>query len=258
MIIRIGRSRLGIGVLSLFMLYSIGSAAWAHGIQTIGGQYEPARRPTTWLEWFLPEAQSAAHVREDRQGGYRYIESDGLADHVTGDFPNRNNPHRIRRQNHRFRTPLIPRFTGRDTPNRHANFGVALNGVPFDPATAEFYRNDQRWNLEAIGGRRNLGLDDGNGHVQPNGAYHCHGLPWGMLDRLPYRDGPVLLGWAADGYPIYGPYGYRDGKDPSGGVVDLRSSYRLKTGSRSGGPGGWHDGRYTADWEYQENHGWRR
>ena len=39
--------------------------------------------------------------------------------------------------------------------------GVALNGVVFDPGTAEFWRDDPSlgWRMEAIGGPRNLGLD---------------------------------------------------------------------------------------------------
>ena len=106
-----------------------------------------------------------------------------------------------------------------------------------------------------MGGRRNLGLDDNNAHVQPNGAYHYHGLPTGILQRLPWRQKPVLLGWAADGFPIYGPYGHRDGMDLDSPMVALRSGYRLKPGKRSGGPGGPHDGSYTADWEYVQGSG---
>jgi hypothetical protein len=39
-----------------------------------------------------------------------------------------------------------------------------------------------------------------------------------------------LIGWAYDGNPIYGPYGYRDGN--SGAVKSLKSGYQLKSTSR--------------------------
>jgi len=38
-----------------------------------------------------------------------------------------------------------------------------------------------------------------------------------------------ILGWAFDGNPIYGPYGYIDPTDQNGGIRRMRSSYRLKT-----------------------------
>ena len=37
-----------------------------------------------------------------------------------------------------------------------------------------------------------------------------------------------ILGWAFDGNPIYGPYGYIDATDQSSGIRRIRSSYRIK------------------------------
>jgi hypothetical protein len=39
---------------------------------------------------------------------------------------------------------LRPAKAPRATPLGHQNFGVALNGVPFDPLTAEYWRRDRR------------------------------------------------------------------------------------------------------------------
>ena len=58
-----------------------------------------------------------------------------------------------------------------------------------------------------------------------------------------------ILGWAFDGYPIYGPYGYAK-LDGNGDVVRLASSYQLKQGTRPSGPGGAYDGSYIEDYEY--------
>ena len=47
-------------------------------------------------------------------------------------------------------------------------------------------------------------------------------------DPLKLRHSPIL-GWALDGYPIYGPYGYTDPLDPASPIVRLDSSYQLRT-----------------------------
>ena len=42
-----------------------------------------------------------------------------------------------------------------------------------------------------------------------------------------YKHSPIL-GWAYDGNPIYGPYGYGDPTDQNSGIRRLRTSYKLK------------------------------
>lgn len=200
---------------------------------------------------------ASSSMRTDQTAGYRYIESDGIPDHPTGRFPNAGNPNRISRQNYRFRLTLEPVRSTTATPLRGASFGVATNGVPFDPGTAEWWNNDRAagWNIEALSGGMNLGLDSNNAHVQPTGAYHYHALPSGLVDPLSYHEGPILIGYAADGFPIYTPFGYREPNDPSSGVTALRSGYRLKSGNRPAGPGGQYDGTYTRDFEYAAGSG---
>lgn len=198
-------------------------------------------------------------VRISSDGGYRYIRSNGIPNHQTGQFPNRGNPNRISAQNHMFRVPLSPKPADELTEGGHNAFGVAVNGVPFDPGAAEFWNNDRRagWQYEALSGKIDLGLDQNNGHVQPSGAYHYHGLPKGLLsDVRPDRHSP-LIGYAADGFPIYALYGYIDAKDPSKGVKQMRSSWRLRSGYRgeADGPGGRYDGTYVRDWQYVEGAG---
>lgn len=227
--------------------------AFAHGVEkTANGQERRIEKPAEFSLWnvLTSPAQAAARVSIDETKGYRYIKSDGLADHQTGRFPNRGNPHTIKSQDYAFRVPLAPRKNGRTTDLGHQNFGVALNGVPFDPLTAEFWNRDRRsgWNIEAMSGAMNLGLDPSNAHVQPTGAYHYHAMPTALLKRLSQQqDGPVQLGWAADGFPIYGPYGFD--KD------ELKASYRIKSGTRPSGPRGKYDGTYVQDYEYAKDLG---
>ena len=49
--------------------------------------------------------------------------------------------------------------------------------------------------------------------------------------------------------------GYAEATDASSGVVDMRSSYRLKEGLRPDGPGWLYDGAFLIDFEYVEGLG---
>ncbi|HBL47568.1 MAG TPA: hypothetical protein DDZ90_29700, partial [Planctomycetaceae bacterium] len=125
-------------------------------------------------------------------------------------------------------------------PCQHSIFGIAVNGVVFDPGTAEFWNRDFRsgWNYEALSGKINLGLDQSNAHVQPTGAYHYHGLPHALISRQGKENEMTLIGVAADGFPIYSQYGYTDPDDATSKLLKMKSSYQIKKGSRPGGPGG--------------------
>jgi hypothetical protein len=62
-----------------------------------------------------------------------------------------------------------------------------------------------------------------------------------------------VVGFAADGFPIFGSY-----FDDNGVVRQAESSYRLKAGNRpsgNGNPGGQYDGTYRDDYEYVEGVG---
>lgn len=208
------------------------------------------------LNWVTTELPN--EVRIEERDGFRYITANGIPDHRPGMFPNRGNPNSIRPQSYRFRVTLHPEAAKSPTLLPRGPFGVALNGIPFEPGTAEFWQGDPRsgWNYEALSGRINLGLDASHAHVQPNGAYHYHGIPNGLIELLNDDISKmVLVGYAADGFPIYGPFGHADAKDSGSPLVKMKSSYRLKTGTRPSGPGGAYDGTFVEDWEYIPGHG---
>lgn len=195
---------------------------------------------------FAAFAKNTQNVTIVEDTSYRYIYSTGIPDHKTGDFPNRDNPNRMTVQNHAYRMTLDPQETGKLTPLGHAIFGVAINGVPFDPVTAECWGQERgsapisscAWQEEAIVKRQvKLGLDNQKGHVQPNGSYHYHGLPSTLITR---HQAASMVGYAADGFSIYAaPW------------MGQRSSYQLKKGERpADAPPGKYDGTYAQDYEY--------
>jgi hypothetical protein len=206
-------------------------------------------------------AETARHavaisVENDR----RVIQSNGLPDHAPGRFPRRGNPNTISAQNHVFRVPLAPAVAAQTTPARGAWFGVALNGVPFEAGTGEFWNGRREWNYEAMTGHLDLGLDEHHAHVQPSGAYHYHGLPTGLVQRLGGDTGQTmrLVGYAADGFPIYTAWAHREAGNAASALRPMKSSWRLRPGTRPGGgegPGGRYDGTFTADYEFAPGSG---
>lgn len=213
---------------------------------------------------------AANRVTITEAGGFRVIAANDIPVHDVGAFPNRGNPHAIAEQQWRIRLPLKPVINETPTFLHQADrrgppnlpFGIGVNGVLFDPGTAEFWQGDRQrdWNYEALGGAVPLGLDANHAHVQPGGIYHYHGLPTGLLARLgsadvadaPDRHSP-LVGWAADGFPIYCLHGFATPDDRESAIKPLRSSYRLKAGRRPEppeGPGGNYDGGFVQDYEY--------
>lgn len=245
--------RVSLAVLGLVLASTANAHENGH---TLEGEHPIEKEPISEALWNLlvPEVEAAANFTV--KGAYRYISANGYPIKAPGRFPNSGNPHRISKKNYQLKVPANPRKTGRARNTGRNPFGIALNGVLFDPKTAETWQNNPRsgWNYEALGGACRLGLDSYNAHVQPDGTYHYHGVPKGVLSSSGGSRVPALIGYAADGFPIYGPYGYSNTKQKSG-VKKLRSSYAIKRGSRSGGPGGRYNGKFTQDYAYVAGRG---
>ena len=87
------------------------------------------------------------------------------------------------------------------------------------------------------------------GHQPGAGEYHHHVQPICLRAQLndnlelaatgrtgsSYREKPSgwthspILGWALDGYPIYGPYGFSDPKNASSAIKRMKSGFRLRS-----------------------------
>jgi len=189
----------------------------------------------------------------------RVIETNGLPNHKTGDFPNPGNPNRISAQELKYTFPLNPVYTG--NPKKVREPGVAINGVKFEPETAERFECEtgEVYRIEAFQNLVNLGLDNNNAHVQPTGAYHYHGIPVALLSQLESQDDLMLIGFARDGYPIY----YSQSNT-------YRPSYKLSKNTRTGDVCSYStprktinkdlkntdpDGTFVSDWEFVKDSG---
>jgi len=202
----------------------------------------------------VPADRSAGQTQVDIEvvGNTRTIRANGIPNHAVGAFPNSGNPHTIQPQNQLVSMPVSP--TRAANVNDHEigwDFGMAVNGVLIDPLAAEFWQGNPNsgWNYDAMGGAVPLGLDSNFAHVQPSGKYHYHSLPIGLMQDLGWSNSAQspLIGWAADGFPIYAVMGTVDGQAHA-----MTSSYRLRSGTRPGGdqPGGVYDGAFMQDYEY--------
>ena len=176
--------------------------------------------------------------------------------------------------NEQSRTFLIdrdPSFANQMTALGQRRYdGITLGGVVFDLQSNGCYQpganrtdadgnteNGQcanaPWKLNPLEYSTKFGADLHNAHVQPDGTYHYHGNPKTLFDDSPSGDGSPVIGFAADSFPIYGPYIY---DVATGAYRKVISGYTLKSNSRGArtdsNPGGSHTGIYEADWEWTD------
>jgi hypothetical protein len=194
-----------------------------------------------------------------------YINTTGVPAHPTGPFLD-NNPSVAANQSALFKFPLTPvQNTGTLTTTTGGNIGVFINGValfdyrdgvawnattnalcggPGNPQCPGGPQTVQPWTRDAIVAERG-GFDCSKAHPA-NGNYHYHQNPSAFkLDlnvvsticNLYDADGlysidsaqhSPLLGFAYDGFPIYGAYGYKN-TNGTGGITRMKSSYSLRS-----------------------------
>ncbi len=207
-------------------------------------------------------------------GSNRVITANSIPEHNVGLFGRVSgslNPNAISEQNESYTITMNPIDTGSliatlGIRGPQYRFGVLLNGVELDPVAAEPFPHEGimspnvnwEWNLEAINVQ--IGLDCNSAHVQPTGQYHYHGKPTLYLESLNTSSTEMtLIGYAADGFPVYYKYAYSDASDSSSAVEMMTSSYQLKSGDRPGNgvtaPCGEYTGVYSADYEYVDGLG---
>ena len=134
---------------------------------------------------------------------------------------------------------------------------IFLNGVKVDVLAAGCYgvgdgyigcnHPNQPWRYDPAYKSGRFIIDLHNAHAQPDGTYHYHATPNALFNDKPATASPVI-GFAADGFPIYGSFIKKNGQ-----IVAVKSSYQLKKGRRpsgAGNPGGYYNGLFRDDYVY--------
>jgi len=206
-------------------------------------------------------------------GAVRHWYANSLPDHVTGTFPGQGNPNAISAQEAYLTMCAYPLEAGQFTDlliNGFGSmggcptyeFGIALNGLEWDPIAAEWFENPNTgainydWNENPLSPNINLGTDMNDAHVQPTGKYHYHGDPTNYIAGLGISAAShsPIIGYAADGFPLYYKYVYVDPQDSNSTITEATSCFQLKSGNRPGdgttAPDGTYDGTYVEDFEY--------
>lgn len=187
-----------------------------------------------------------------------YVTTNGIPTYTTGPFLD-GNPSLASDQNAIFKFPLNPtQNTGNPTATTGGNIGVFINGVAlFDYRDGVSWNNAQQqerggplggsgdgvWNRDAVVAEM-IGFDCAKGHPAM-GNYHHHQSPSAFdldlqtvstvcnlydADGLYMIDSAVhspLIGFAYDGFPIYGAYAYANANG-TGGIVRIKSGYQLR------------------------------
>lgn len=160
---------------------------------------------------------------------HAYVSASGIPAYAIGPWPG--NPNLPSNQAFVVKLPRGPQpASGTRTATPLGVIGLFTNGVAiFNPKDAHSYNNQGVWNQNAVVFEAD-GFDAAHGHVAPGGAYHHHQNPVSLYGDVPSAHSPIL-GYAFDGYPVYGPRGYAN-PDGSGGIVRITSGYRLRALSR--------------------------
>ena len=242
--------------------------SWLRNFTGITGRHYVSGNSTSIVDAVAANVQTVQYNTTDV-----YVSATGIPSYITGPFLD-GNPSFATAQNKIFKFPLQPtQNTGASTATTGGNIGVFINGVAlFDYRDGVAWNNSTNsicggpgnppcpggpmatlaWNRDAIPAER-AGFDCAKAHPAM-GNYHHHQNPSAFnLDLVvtsnicdtypsdglyvinPSQHSP-LLGFAYDGFPIYGAYAYAN-INGTGAITRMKSSYQLKSQTtRANGP----------------------
>lgn len=227
--------------------------SWIQNLSGITGSHYVNGNPTPIQDATLANVQTVQYSAQ-----WVYVGTKGIPAYPTGPFLD-GNPSIAQPQNGYFKISLNPvQNTGAPTNTTGGNIGIFSNGVAlFDYRDGVSWRaatnslaggplggmGDNIWNRDAVVAER-VGFDCSKGHPAM-GNYHHHQNPSAfnldlsvisticdiyaadglyVIDSMQHSP---LIGFAYDGFPIYGAYGFKNA-DGIGGIVRMQSSYSLR------------------------------
>jgi hypothetical protein len=228
-------------------------SSWIQNTTGITGSHYVNGNSTPIVDNVLANVQSVQY-----SSNWVYVRTNGIPAYTTGPFLD-GNPSLATAQNGYFKISLNPvQNTGTPTATTMGNIGVFINGVAlFDDRDGVSWRaatnalaggplggmGDMIWNRDAIVAER-AGFDCAKGHPAM-GNYHHHQNPSAfnldlqeisnvcdlyLADGLYVLDSTAhspLIGFAYDGFPIYGAFGFKNAGG-TGGIARMKSGYALR------------------------------
>ncbi|AEE53144.1 YHYH protein [Haliscomenobacter hydrossis] len=243
-------------ILAVFMGFTQTNPAitsWLINTTGITGRHYISGNPTPINDAYPANVQSVKYTAT-----HVYVSCSGIPAYIIGPYQDRN-PNQAGNNNNIYKIPLTGvKNTGTPTNTSGGTIGVFINGVSLfdyrDGVSFSFSANaekggpsggvgDNTWTRDAVLAER-AGFDCAKGH--PAGTnYHHHQNPSAFnldlnvlsnvcdvyladgLYKLDSTKHSPLLGFAYDGFPIYGGYGYKN-LDGTGGITRIKSSYKLR------------------------------
>ena len=93
------------------------------------------------------------------------------------------------------------------------HIGVWSNGVSiFNASDGQSYNNQGVWHRNAYYWEGSS-FDNCLGHPAPNGEYHHHVSPTCLYDETDSSQHSPIIGYAFDGFPVYGAWAFANVKD---------------------------------------------
>lgn len=245
-----------------------GSGRYARIYQSVADE-AAGNTSTTWSRG--QGVQSAPTYADISQVSYSanwvYIRSSGLASHIMGPWylnaaKTNNFPNFPSNTSKLYRIPRNPVIPATKSLTPLGASGCMVNGVSmFDLRDAFSYisasgsdatpnggtNGDGVWNRDAYHNEA-VTFDPAFAH-QAGNNYHYHAQPFALryqlgdhvdydavTNRYSESTGPAtrhspILAWAADGLPVYGPYGYSDPLDPGSGLRRMVPGFVLRDGN---------------------------
>ena len=228
-------------------------SSWLRNTTGITGRHYVSGNSTPINDNFPANVQTVEYSTN-----FVYVRCSGIPAYIIGPYLD-GNPSQGGNNNNIYKITLNPvQNTGTLSPTTGGTIGVFINGVSlFDYRDGVSYNlnagvnqggpgggtGNGVWNRDAVVAERH-GFDCAKGHPAMTN-YHHHQNPSAfnldlnvisnvcdvyLADGLYVVDSTVhapLLGFAYDGFPIYGAYGYKNA-DGSGGITRMKSSYSLR------------------------------
>jgi Raf kinase inhibitor-like YbhB/YbcL family protein len=188
----------------------------------------------TTIKKSINEAGFAQNVEVNCDDDYAYVSSSTYPDHdMMNGITGTNEQIPVPAQGYAAPIKLTP-HKAKEVTTIDAALGVAVNGVPIYDYSSQGELSldtyDKAHDTLATGQ-----LDNCGGHAGRGDDYHYHVSPTCMIDTMKNKSDKAIIGWAYDGYPLYGNNNPDGSEIPTGqldvcnGQDDATFGYRYHT-----------------------------